>query len=259
MYCNKCGKELTPDSSYCCYCGAKVVPQVSKDVERFLETWLSSSDSKSIESEFSSSNNLESSHLMEAYSNAAKESVKKSKTASKKKRLPLYIVIGVIVIGLCILLLRTPVNTSPTKNTSNSNGSTTSSDYDSNFETPTPVAEPGSGTILSGSEGYESEITITTDSMPYVVKLKDAYGKTVVSFFVRAHDTVTVGLPAEYMYVYFACGENWYGRSEMFGENTYYSKDDTGVDFSQYTMTYTLYPVTNGNFQETTVDESEFK
>lgn len=258
MYCNKCGKELTPDSSYCCYCGAKVVPQVSKDVERFLETWRSSSGSKPIKSESSPTNNLES-HSIETYSNTEKESAAKSKTTSKKNRLPLYIVIGVIVIGLSILLLRTPVNTSPAKNTSNSNGSATSSDYDSNFETPTPVAEPGSGTILSGSEGYESEITITTDSMPYVVKLKDAYGKTVVSFFVRAHDTVTVGLPAEYMYVYFACGANWYGRSEMFGENTYYSKDDTGVDFSQYTMTYTLYPVTNGNFQETAVDESEFK
>lgn len=254
MYCNKCGKELSQDSAYCCYCGAKIAPQSSKELDRFLEMWRETAENN----KEPAANNSSSNSINES-TKGLSDSVLKSATSSKKSRLPIYIVIGVIVIGLSIFLLRTPVDTTPVKHTNNSNGSTTSSDYKSDFDAPTPVAEPNSGTILTGEEGYESEITIKTDSNPCVVKLKDTYGNTVVSFYVRAWDTVTVGLPAREMYAYFASGETWYGEYELFGEYTWYSKDDTVIDFSQYTMTYTLYPVTNGNFQQTPVDESEFR
>lgn len=123
-----------------------------------------------------------------------------------------------------------------------------------------PVTEPRSGTILSGTEAYNgSEITISASGgESYVVKLKTSSGVTRLSFYVRAGDTVTVGVPAEYLYVYFASGDTWYGNANLFGENTSYSMDDEIFDFTTYTAKYTLYPVTNGNFSETPIDKEDF-
>lgn len=126
----------------------------------------------------------------------------------------------------------------------------------------TPAAViPQSGEILTGFEYFGgSEITVTaSNNADCVVKLKSKDGITKLSFYVRAGDTVTVGVPAEYMYVYFASGETWYGWEKMFGSSTYYSKDDEILDFVRYTWEYTLSPISNGNFNETPVDEEEFK
>lgn len=125
-----------------------------------------------------------------------------------------------------------------------------------------PVTKPYSGAIISGAEYHnESEITVTADSSnDYVVSLKDSRGTEYVSFYVRAGDTVTVGVPQKWLYVYFASGDEWYGYGKglMFGKNTVYSKDDEPQDFSKYTWKYTLHPVTGGNFSETPSDEDEF-
>jgi hypothetical protein len=124
----------------------------------------------------------------------------------------------------------------------------------------TPVSEPRSGAVLSGREVYDgSELTITASGgESCVVKLKTASGVERMSFYVRAGDTVTVGVPAEYLYVYFASGDTWYGMTHLFGERTGYSMDDELCDFTEYTWEYTLYPVTNGNFSQTPIDASEF-
>ena len=132
-------------------------------------------------------------------------------------------------------------------------------DADANL---TPVAEPVSGTILSGSEVYNgSQITINASSgSACVVKLKTRSGTERISFYVRAGDTVTVGVPAEHLYVYFATGDTWYGKTELFGSKTRYSKDDDLRYFEKgRSWTYTLYPVSNGNFSETPIDADEFK
>ena len=122
-----------------------------------------------------------------------------------------------------------------------------------------PLMEPTSGTIISGSHYYDSEITVTASSSDAcLVKLKTSGGIERLSFYVRAGETVTVGVPAEYLRVYFACGDTWYGQLEKFGPNTTYSKDDELLDFTQYTWEYTLYPVYDGNFEETPISESEF-
>jgi len=125
----------------------------------------------------------------------------------------------------------------------------------------TPVTEPRSGQILSGTEYYDaSEITITASGgSSCVVKLKTSSGVERMSFYVRAGDTVTVGVPCEYLYVYFASGDTWYGTTHLFGEDTSYSMDDTICNFYDYTWEYTLYPVTSGNFEQTPIDEDEFK
>lgn len=125
----------------------------------------------------------------------------------------------------------------------------------------TPVSEPQSGTVLVGREVYDgSEITVTASGgESCVVKLKTRSGTERMSFYVRAGDTVTVGVPAEYLYVYFASGDTWYGTTHLFGEKTSYSMDDEICDFTKYTWEYTLYPVTNGNFSQTPIDEDDFK
>ena len=123
------------------------------------------------------------------------------------------------------------------------------------------VPEPASGTILYGSGYGTSEITVTaSDSSSCVVMLKTPEGKIRLAFYVRAGDTATVGVPAVCLYAYFATGDEWcgYGKGKMFGENTSYSKDDTLCDFSQYTYTYTLQHVYDGNFSETPCDEEDF-
>lgn len=144
-----------------------------------------------------------------------------------------------------------------TTSTSTSNSSNSSYSYE---ETLPKVAEPVSGTILSGYEyNNGSEITITASgSSSCVVKLKTSSGVTRLSFYVRSGDTVTVGVPAEHLYVYFAAGEDWYGTKHLFGKNTSYSKDKNLCDFTEYTWEYTLRPVTNGNFSQTTVSADEF-
>lgn len=126
---------------------------------------------------------------------------------------------------------------------------------------PVPQPEPASGTILSGTEHIKgSEITVTASgSSACVVKLKNSVGATRLSFYVRAGATVTIGVPAEYLYVYFASGNTWYGEEHIFGEDTYYSKDDKLLDFTNYSWEYTLYPTYNGNFSETPIDAEEFK
>lgn len=122
------------------------------------------------------------------------------------------------------------------------------------------VAEPASGQIISGMEVEgESQITVTSESNEAcLVKLKTTGGATEMEFYVRAGDTVTVGVPYKLLYIYFASGSSWYGSEELFGENTDYSKDDTVCNFDEYTYTYTLYPVADGNFSQTPIDAEEF-
>ncbi|MBQ4617260.1 MAG: hypothetical protein IJB27_02665 [Clostridia bacterium] len=152
------------------------------------------------------------------------------------------------IVGICVILLLIVVVSSITEQKSADAGLT-------------PVSEPRSGEILSGYEVYGgSEITIRAESgHSCVVKLKTRTGTERMSFYVRAGDTVTVGVPAESLYVYFASGDTWYGKVDLFGSKTSYSMDDEIFDFSRYTCEYTLYPVSNGNFSQTPIDANAFK
>ena len=143
---------------------------------------------------------------------------------------------------------------------SNNNHQTVESPSKTETTFPPLVIIPRSGDILSGSECIDgSELTITADSgSSYVVKLKTPSGVERLSFFVRAGDTVTIGVPAERLYVYFASGRLWYGKSRLFGDETYYSMDEKVRDFTECAWKYTLYPVSSGNFSETPIDPDDF-
>ena len=165
-----------------------------------------------------------------------------SVATKKKKSLPWSKLFWIVV--LCVGLIAVII-------------SNTGDDADAGL---TPVTEPRSGEILSGREVSDgSEIMITASGgESCVVKLKTRSGTERMSFYVRAGDTVTVGVPAEYLYVYFATGDTWYGNTHLFGENTSYSMDDEICDFTEYTWEYTLYPVSNGNFSETPINADDF-
>ena len=123
-----------------------------------------------------------------------------------------------------------------------------------------PVAEPLNGAILLGMEVYDGgrlEINASSGNS-CVVKLKTTTGIDRMSFYVRAGETAEIGVPPEELYVYFATGSTWYGNKHLFGETTSYSMDDTPIDFARYNITYTLYPVSNGNFSKTPIDPEDF-
>lgn len=124
----------------------------------------------------------------------------------------------------------------------------------------TPVSEPMSGQILSGYENHSgSEITVSaSNSESCIVKLKTSSGIERLSFYVRAGDTVTVGVPSEYLYVYFASGNTWYGDKHLFGEDTDYQMVKNTRDFVDYTWSFTLYEVRDGNLSLKTIDKDDF-
>lgn len=115
---------------------------------------------------------------------------------------------------------------------------------------PQSVSEPASGTVLSGYAPKDgSQITVSlAPTASCVVMLKDTSGRTLLSFFVRSGDTVTVDVPAEMMYVHFAAGKTWYGEEKLFGKDTVYTKDDELTDFVQYSWEYEFDPLSVGNF-----------
>lgn len=124
--------------------------------------------------------------------------------------------------------------------------------------TPPSVSEPASGTILSGYAPKDgSQITVSVaPTASCVVMLKDPSGRTLISFFVRSGDTVTVDVPAEMMYVHFASGKTWYGEEQLFGKDTSYTQDDELTDFTQYTWEYEFDPLSDGKFEHVENDDN---
>lgn len=122
------------------------------------------------------------------------------------------------------------------------------------------VLMPLSGEILSGSEVEDgSELTVKAGSTSScVIKLKTLTGVERLSFFVRAGDTVTIRVPAERLQLYYASGDNWYGKSKLFGEDTFYSKEEEILDFTQYTYEFEFSPSFGGYSDDKEIDPDDF-
>lgn len=122
---------------------------------------------------------------------------------------------------------------------------------------PRSVSEPASGTVLSGYAPKDgSQITVSiAPTQSCVVMLKDTSDRTLLSFFVRSGDTVTVDVPAEMMYVHFASGKAWYGEEQLFGKDTTYTKDDELTDFTQYSWEYEFDPLSDTGFEYEGADD----
>lgn len=93
-----------------------------------------------------------------------------------------------------------------------------------------PMRRPENGkTIIDTEKDTPCRIQVdnTHNTKNCYVKLKDAYGKDVFSFFVQAYSSATAAVPEGDYYVYFAHGDDWYGKRYLFGENTACSMDET--------------------------------
>lgn len=136
--------------------------------------------------------------------------------------------------------------------------------------TLTPALLPPNGRIVyPSSEGYPEDgcglITIEAGSNAnYYVKLRDVYTNDVVlSFFVRAGMSVDANIPfGEYVLTY-ACGDEWYGYTRLFGEDTSYNRADETFLFEDYGNSVTwweveLYLQTNGNLDTEEIEKEEF-
>lgn len=129
---------------------------------------------------------------------------------------------------------------------------------------PTAPREPVNGEILYGKNHPEgSEITVhASKTSSVVVLLKTKAGVPRLAFYVSKNNSVTIKVPSATLFIYFASGDgdDWcgYEKGKMFGPETIYTKDTKALDFTTYTYTYTLYPVTDGNFTEFPSDASEF-
>ncbi len=120
--------------------------------------------------------------------------------------------------------------------------------------------------IISTKRERYSQMTIKNKASNCFVKLKDSSGNDVFGFFVIADKTVTVSVPGGDYYVYFAYGNDWYGRNYLFGENTTCSMDENLQSFghmdeygnSPRHLIYTLYEVPDGNLKLKDIDKDEF-
>lgn len=232
LYCRKCGAKLPADSQFCSYCGTPVI-QPKTDQKKNIEP---------PKGEIPAS---------KPYSyQAVRYPQQKSKSSGWK---------WFIIIAFAVLVIASVVDW-PSGQAGGSQYSSTNSVVSESEDDGTALALPANGYIFEG-ENLErnSELTIEckSDSNCYI-KMKNRNDKTVFSFFVRSGQTCKVKVPAQSLRVYFAYGTDWYGPDKAFGKNTAYAKDDELLDFSSYTFTYTLYPVTNGNFTETPISADEF-
>ncbi len=252
MYCPFCGKQLPEDSEFCQFCGKELSKKEDNSTNQnsgFVEVCLSSPEDFSQKEKWFRANTCALHPDAPKFLNQRESPKQKSeyispqnctRTTTTKRRIPkaAIIVPSVILFLIIIVIIAATAD----------NGNST-------------ISEPRSGTILSGTEDLSaSEITVSAPrNHSCVVKLKTKSGVTKISFYVREGEKATVGVPAEPLYVYFATGGKWYGKTKLFGEYTKYSMDSEICDFSEGPWIYTLYSVNNGNFSETPIDESEFK
>lgn len=139
------------------------------------------------------------------------------------------------------------------------------SDYPSEYELiPAPVPENGQVLYSNDLDRVAPLSVVTRGNNNFCVKLKSIGGTTdILTFFVRAGETVEIDVPLGKYTLYYATGETWYGESILFGESTLYYKADDVFDFYEADgfvngWTIELYAQVNGNLSTESIDSSEF-
>ena len=84
-----------------------------------------------------------------------------------------------------------------------------------------------------------------------------------MSIYIKSGDSFSVDVPIGVYQFFFTCGKNWYGTTECFGSGSSYYKSNDRVEFyndGEYLCGHTieLWLQTSGNFDRTSIPESEF-
>lgn len=98
----------------------------------------------------------------------------------------------------------------------------------------------------------------------YLVKLVErATGQDAFLLFLHGGRSAEIDVPLGTYEMRYASGDTWYGMTDLFGEDTVYSKSDSVLSFAndgyQYTgHEVTLYTVRHGNMRTRRIGKSDF-
>ena len=97
---------------------------------------------------------------------------------------------------------------------------------------------PESGTVFSLKyDRNPASFHLTNQTSADVcVRCSDAlFNRSVICFYLRAGEDVTLAVPVGYFELHAAAGEKWENSEKLFGDNTRYFKDTlpNGVEFSR--------------------------
>jgi|GEM_PF-6558607 len=148
--------------------------------------------------------------------------------------------------------------------TSTAAGSKPSQPYH-NSTTLTPVPIDNGEMIIYPRYYDDFKITVNASFTEncYVYCLNHDYSYNSFSFYVEKGQSTTMKVPSGTYSVYFAEGEIWYGKEELFGDNTAISMDSENLTLARVkdglsSITYTLYSVPSGNFVPKTITRDQF-
>lgn len=129
-----------------------------------------------------------------------------------------------------------------------------------------PVNMPTNGYVFQDHRGLISENSsagiyiLTSGEDATVIKIEDAYTKAVLmTFFVRPGRSIEYTIPSGTYIIKVASGPIWYGRDLLFGDETYASQlEGFQVFLPTEIWNYELFPQTNGNQGQVTIDAQDF-
>lgn len=137
-------------------------------------------------------------------------------------------------------------------------------------QSPTLYAQPTpkNGEILYKRVSTENSIAPfsveTREGKNYYVKLRHLHSqKDEVAFFVEGGKTAEIEVPLGTYELLYACGSTWYGKTDLFGSDTYYAKANETFQFYEedsYVNGWTveLYLQSNGNLSTEKISPEEF-
>lgn len=165
-----------------------------------------------------------------------------------------------------------------TKPSTNQNPATRKHKPSTTSQKPTPVKPklsipsypikvmPRDGTVkmFTNKEAIAPLSISTPTGSSYLVKLyNNSTNSLTMNIFLRGGGTTEVKVPLGKYTLKYATGGQWYGYEHYFGPNTSYSKAEDIFNFyktsrgvSGYTLT--LYTVSNGNLQTTSINGTNF-
>ncbi|MBQ2785953.1 MAG: hypothetical protein IJF02_05570 [Oscillospiraceae bacterium] len=177
--------------------------------------------------------------------------------SKKPSKLSWYIVIPVLVIAVYICIgivahVSTLIDSADSSQTSDSD--------------LIKIPEPISGHVFENTLSHDCVAPLTIETygtVGYYFILDMVNSSAKLEFYVCGGDTVNFDVPLGTYEIYYATGEIWYGKDNLFGSKTIYQKcDDTFsfiMDAEGYSgWTIQLEPVSNGNLDTDIIRKEDF-